>query len=147
MDSVNNNIETNGIFYKIKYINNSITLNNTYISFNIKIQEIVYYESKKIFIFKLEDTINQIHINNLISVETYILNKINIENKIPQYNIKNRLKKNNIRITSTFNKDKIITGNNVKCNTIINQCFSLKISGIWENDQHYGLTYKFELIS
>jgi hypothetical protein len=46
--------------------------------------------------------------------------------------------------------EKISNNNNNNCNdnTINNEClFVLKISGIWETSDNYGLTYKFNKLN
>ena len=53
-----------------------------------------------------------------------------INNKIPQYKIHEQLQNGNIKIfTDIGNKQ--------------TSSFILKISGIWETQYNYGLTYKF----
>ena len=59
---------------------------------------------------------------------------MNIKDKIPQYKITEQLKSGNIKFFSE-NIDKI------------NHYFMLKISGIWETDLCYGITYKFVKIN
>ena len=61
------------------------------------------------------------------------MKKINIPNKIKNYKIYDQLKSGNIKFFLENNNNEI---------NIINY-FLLKISGIWETETHYGLTYKF----
>ena len=58
----------------------------------------------------------------------------NLKKKIPQYKIYEQLKNGNFKIITDINK-------------MSNNLFMLKISGIWENDTEYGLTYKFIKLS
>ena len=69
-------------------------------------------------------------INNIKVIEEDILRKVNITDKVPQYKIYEQLKNGNIKIFSE-SIDKI------------KNTFLLKISGIWETKNEYGLTYKF----
>jgi hypothetical protein len=69
-------------------------------------------------------------INNLKIIEEELLNKYENNNKIPQYKINEQLKNGNLKIF-------IDIGNKSVCS------FVLKISGIWETEDKYGLTYKF----
>ena len=71
------------------------------------------------------DTINSIKI-----IEEEILKKYESSNKIPQYKINEQLRNGNLKIFTDI-------GNKSSCS------FILKISGIWETEEKYGLTYKF----
>jgi uncharacterized membrane protein (UPF0182 family) len=103
----------NGIFILIKL--NDITYNKYYnkfkCNFNINLNK---------------DTINKIKI-----IEEGILQKINIQNKMPQYKIYEQMKNGSIKLYNEINEN----DNNTN--------FILKISGIWETQTNYGLTYKF----
>jgi hypothetical protein len=68
-------------------------------------------------------------IDSLKIIEENILKKIEIKNKIPQLKIYEQLKNGNIKLFNEVNK--------LSCS------FILKISGIWETHNNYGLTYKF----
>ena len=70
-------------------------------------------------------------IESLRIIEDGLLRKYNIRNKIPQYKINDQIKNGNIKLFLD-STDKLTNGN-----------FMLKISGIWETETHYGLTYKF----
>ena len=63
-----------------------------------------------------------------------MLKKIEINNKIPQFKIYEQFINGNI---------KFFSDNNIKNNNY----FILKISGIWETQINYGLTYKFTKIN
>jgi hypothetical protein len=78
---------------------------------------------------------NHIEIIEKIKViEENLLKKIEIYNKIPQFKIYDQLINGNIKIfCETFSKS--------------NNDFILKISGIWETQTSYGLTYKFTKIN
>ena len=67
-------------------------------------------------------------------IEENLLKKCRTTNKIPQYKINEQLKNGNIKI---FNEIE----NKTVCS------FILKISGIWETHNNYGLTYKFMKIN
>jgi hypothetical protein len=69
-------------------------------------------------------------IDRLKIIEENILKKIDIKNKVPQLKIHEQLKSGNIKL---FNDINVKT----KC------VFTLKISGIWETQMSFGLTYKF----
>jgi len=61
------------------------------------------------------------------------LKKVNIRNKVPQYKLNEQLRYGQLKI--------FYDSTNANANT--NNAFLLKISGIWETDMHYGLTFKF----
>ena len=63
-------------------------------------------------------------------MEECLLKKANIIGKLPQHKIYEQLRNGNIKVFSETS-DKI------------NNTFLLKIAGIWETENYYGLTYKF----
>ena len=122
--SVKNNILNNGYFTKINYSDGIIVMLGLYIK--IIFQELQYenYYNKikcNFSLIKNNDLIRQIR-----DLEIDIINKFTIS-KIPQYTLYDQLKNGNIKIFNLKN---------------LNNMFLLRISGIWENDTHYGLTYK-----
>lgn len=122
--SVKNNILTNGYFTKINYSDNIIVMSGLYIK--IYLQEI-HYEH---YYNKIKCNFSLIKNNELIeqikNLEINIINKF-IISKIPQYTLYEQLKNGNIKVYNLKN-----TKNS----------FLLRVSGIWENDTHYGLTFK-----
>jgi hypothetical protein len=128
-DPINNNIIINSTFIRIFYVNNMLSLNGIYLFINLIDFNYNIYFNKYKCNFSINS--NKEIINNLKIIEENILTKINIQNKQPQYKLYNQLMSNNIKL---FNIDKFNTNN---CS------FNLKISGIWETTQNYGLTYKF----
>jgi len=90
---------------------------------NIHVEK--YYNKYK-YIFDVH-THSEI-IERVKQIEIDILNKFDLD-KIPQYKIYDQLRNGNV---------KIIADKMEKCNNLL-----LKISGIWETDTEYGITYKF----
>jgi saccharopine dehydrogenase-like NADP-dependent oxidoreductase len=128
-EPIKNNVMNEGNFIRILYstslfVMNGISLLVTLYDINIE----KYYN-------KYKCTFNTIQHKELIdclrNIEEGLLRKSNIKNKIPQYKINEQLKNGNIKLFLD-NNDKLINGN-----------FMLKISGIWETESYYGLTYKF----
>jgi hypothetical protein len=128
-EPIKNNVMNEGNFIRILYstplfVMNGISLLVTLYDINIE----KYYN-------KYKCTFNTIQHKELIdclrNIEEGLLRKCNIKNKIPQYKINEQLKNGNIKLFLD-NNDKLINGN-----------FMLKISGIWETESYYGLTYKF----
>lgn len=126
-EPIKNNIMNEGIFIKILYSNENISLNGIYLL--VQFCDIVcekYYNKYKCSFNILN---NKDIINNLKLIEEEILKKYNTT-KTPCYKIYEQMKCGYIKMYSIIG---------------INQTssFALKISGIWETPQNYGLTYKF----
>lgn len=127
-EPIKNNIMNEGNFIRIIYSTPLFILNGIYVSVNICHSSIEKYYNK----FKCTFDTNQHKeiIDKLRIVEEGILKKVNINGKIPQHKIYEQIKNGNIKVFSeTFEK--------------INNTFLLKIAGIWETENEYGLTYKF----
>ena len=127
-DPIKNNIMSDGNFIRIMYSTPLFVLNGVYLFISIHHITIDKYYNK----FKCTFDTNQYMdvIERLRVIEEGILKKANIFGKIPQYKIYEQLRNGNIKIFSdTIDK--------------INSKFLLKIAGIWETDNDYGLTYKF----
>jgi Zn-dependent M16 (insulinase) family peptidase len=127
-EPIKNNIMNDGNFIRIMYSDNIFTLNGIYLLLNLNIVICEKYFNK----FKCTFNINSDKdvIDNIKTIEEQILKKYNISNKIPQYKIYDQLKNGNIKLF-----------NDIENKT--NGTFILKIAGIWETSNNYGLTYKF----
>ena len=68
------------------------------------------------------------------SIEESILDKIFINNKKPVFRLYEQLNSGNIKLFKDNLKSHKINSDNE---------FIIKISGIWENEYEYGITYKF----
>ena len=68
------------------------------------------------------------------SIEESILDKICINNKKPVFRLYEQLNSGNIKLFKDSLKLHKINKDNE---------FIIKISGIWENEYEYGITYKF----
>jgi len=131
-DPIKNNIIVNGTFIRILYSNQYLTLNGIYmyIHFHSISNEKYFNKYKCTF-----DTMSNYKlIEQIRNIEFSILKKINIQNKTPLFKIYDLIKTGNIKIFSE-NMDKINNG------------FLLKISGIWEDELSYGVTYKFSAVT
>ena len=127
-EPIKNNIMNDGNFIRIIYSTQLFILNGIYIIININHTNIDKYYNK----FKCSFDVNQHKelIKNILLIEEGLLKKVYINNKLPQCKIYEQLKNGSIKIFSdSFEK--------------INNKFLLKISGIWETETEYGLTYKF----
>ena len=131
-EPIKNTIMNEGTFIRILYSTNNITLNGIYLLIQLSdiISEKYYNKNKCTFnINSHKELIEKIKI-----IEENLLKKIEINSKIPQFKIYEQLINGNIKFFSDyFSKS--------------NNSFILKISGIWETQTHYGLTYKFTKIN
>jgi len=127
-DPIKNNIMIDSNFIRILYSNELFTLNGIYLYINFNNINIEKYYNKYKCIF--DTNANSYLINKLKEIEIDILKKINITNKIAVYKIYDQLCTGNIKLFPD-NVDAMYRG------------FILKISGIWESDNSYGVTYKF----
>lgn len=133
LDPIENTIIKNSIFHRIILSNNLICMNNINIFItlnNISIEK--YYNKYKCHI----DDKNSIY-HKILEIENQILDSIFIEDKNIKFNIKEQLISGSIRIFS----DKILENKEYNNFNIV-----LKISGIWETDNEYGVTFKFYTI-
>ena len=130
-EPIKNNVMNEGNFIRILYSSDTMVLNGIYLL--ITLSDITcekYYNKYKCnFNFYNHKEI----IEKLKIIEEDILKKYKT-NKIPSHKIFEQLKAGHIKI---FND----SGNMSSCS------FILKISGIWETQSNYGLTYKFVKIN
>jgi len=132
-EPIKNNVMNDGFFIRILYSTPLFVINgiNLFIALNdVAIDK--YYN-------KYRCSFNAVNHKQMIesvkTIEENLLKNVNIKNKIPQFKIYEQLKNGNIKIFSE-NIEKIN-----------NNLFMLKISGIWETEFHYGVTYKFVKIN
>jgi hypothetical protein len=131
-DSIKNNIMNEGNFIRILYSTNQFSLNGIYLTFQLNDVVIEKYYNKykcSFQIYSHKDLFESIN-----KIEDNLLKKVSLKHKIPQYKITEQLRNGNI---------KIFSDNPPKENS--NQ-YMLKISGIWETDLYYGVTYKFLMV-
>jgi len=125
-DPIKNSIIENSNFVRIIYSNSLMSINGIYIKIDFEsIYKLNDFTKQKIN-FNVSD--NQKIINYLKLVEVDILEKFNIKTKHKVYKL-------NEQMMSGYIKHAID-------NKYTNH-FILKISGIWESEKEYGLTFKF----
>mgnify|MGYP001166343319 FL=1 len=137
LNKTKNNIINNGYFYRIFYNCSFLNINGIYISFNLKNFKIDNYFNKYKCVFSQDE--NKEIIDFLKSIEKYIMNKSFFEGLDGLYRIEEQLSQNYIKIYSNEN----INLNTDFKDDEIN--FILKISGIWSEENQYGLTFRFTL--
>lgn len=132
-DSVKNTIIENSNFIRIIYSNHLFALNGLYIDFDLETTHTERYFNKYKYILNKTSEKNIRTIASLIDLEKDILSLVNIsDKKTPIYKISEHLQSGNI---------KLFIENNVPAIGV--NKYLLKISGIWENDTEYGITFKF----
>ena len=131
---IRNKLLDKSYFYKIFYSGKVFTLNSIYLRFKLRVRDIKKIDNKVIIHFNTND--NSDIIEKLKSAEYKILKRNNL-NKPIHYSCSDQLYKGVIYINFTSSKE-------CKAYDIrhINNIF-LKVSGIWENDDSYGISYKF----
>lgn len=126
-EPIKNNVINDGNFIRIIYSSKNVILNGVYLLLTLNdITCEKYYNKYKC---SFDVLLNKDIIYKIKIIEETILKKIEIIDKMPQFKIYEQLKNGNIKIFSD------IKGEDTK--------FVLKISGIWETQYNYGLTYKF----
>ena len=123
-----NNVMNEGNFIRILYSTHNVVLNGIYLLITFNDISCEKYYTKYRCCFNVNTHIDTI--KNLKIIEEDILKKYENINKIPQYKIYEQLRNGNLKIFTDI-------GNKSVCS------FILKISGIWETEDKYGLTYKF----
>jgi hypothetical protein len=127
-DPIKNNVMTEGNFIRILYSTNCVTFNGIYLLITLNDITCEKYYTKYKCNFNV--TLHKDIINNIKNIEENLLKKYEINNKTPQYKIYEQLKNGNFKIFTDIDNTHVCS-------------FVLKISGIWETHNNYGLTYKF----
>jgi hypothetical protein len=127
-EPIKNNVMNEGNFIRIIYSTQNIVLNGIYLLVTLNDITCDKYYTKYKCNFNVQN--HKEIIDNIKIIEEDLLKKIEIPDKIPQYKIYEQLKNGNLKIFSDV-------GNKAICS------FILKVSGIWETHNNYGLTYKF----
>ena len=126
-EPIKNNIMSDGNFIRILYSTHYFILNGIYLLINLHDITCEKFYNKYKCNFNILN--HKDIIDNLKIIEEGLLKKYNT-NKIASYKIYEQIKTGYIKIFTDV-------GNRSQCS------FILKISGIWETQHNYGLTYKF----
>ena len=134
-NEIKNTIINDGVFYKLNYSNHILTLTNLLIKIDIPEYTVFqnYYKYK--CVFRAEKYTS--FINKIIALENTILRNI-WKNTTGIYkhantNVTRLLQTGFFKLAQHPSEQK--------------KMIALKISGIWETDDSYGLTYKFMFLS
>lgn len=124
-----------GIFSKIIYTDDFITLNGIFIDFPLEIIPVDRISNKNYLFFTLQS--NYSLISKIQDLETNLIDCYNMEKSICKknvFNLYNQLLSGKIKLYNN--------SYNSKNNNIV-----LKISGLWETAHEIGITYKFILMN
>jgi hypothetical protein len=131
-DPIKNNIIADGRFIRIIYSTPEFVSNGIFLLINLQDVTIEKFYNKFKCVFNI--TQHKELICEIKVIEEHILKKFKLADKIPQFKIFDQLKSGCIKIFSDNSKTH-------------GGAFLLKISGIWETELCYGLTYKFMKVS
>jgi hypothetical protein len=128
-NKIKNNIISNSYFYRIYYSNDTFILNGVTLEFTLKNIKIEKHFNKIKINFNKKDNINTIE--NLLGVELDLMNMFN------------NTKKKNLLLKEQLENDFIKIVNNYKNITKQSEIkLILKISGFWESNYDYGITFR-----
>ena len=125
-EPIKNNIMNDGTFIRILYSTHNILLNGIYLL--IALNEITCEKYYNKYRCNFNPSNHKDIIDNIKIIEENILKKINIK-KTPQLKISEQLRNGNIKLFNMIDQK--------------DSSFIIKISGVWETQYNYGLTYKF----
>lgn len=129
-ESIKNTIIHNGRFTRILYTLPNFTINGIHIAIDLEKCNTDYINNKCKCNFDIKKNVNVI--NKIIQLEQNLLTTINVKNKNKIYNLTQQLNTGSIRL--------FIEKGQHKSNS---NSYILKIAGIWEDNDNYGITYKF----
>jgi len=127
-NKINNNVINNSFFYRIYYSTRNVILNGISMEFvfnNITVEK--HFNKIKIN-FNKKDNFNTI--SKLVKIENDLMNILDIDKK-KKFLLRDQLENNYIKIINNDNRN----ANSLK--------LILKISGFWETNHDFGLTFRF----
>ena len=125
-EPIKNNIIDDSYYIRILYSTHNVVLNGVYLLITLNNITCEKYYNKYRCCFNPNN--HKDVIDNIKKIEENILNKYD-NKKIPNFKISEQLKNGNIKLFNLINTS--------------DSSFIVKISGIWETNCNYGLTYKF----
>jgi hypothetical protein len=125
-EPIKNNIIDDSYFIRILYSTHNVVLNGVYLLITLNNITCEKYYNKYRCCFNPNN--HKDVIDNIKKIEENILTKYD-NKKIPNFKISEQLKNGNIKLFNLINTS--------------DSSFIVKISGIWETNCNYGLTYKF----
>tara|TARA_Y100000389_G_scaffold190005_2_gene214407 strand:- start:7802 stop:8326 length:525 start_codon:yes stop_codon:yes gene_type:complete len=141
-----NSIIPESKYYKLLYSTNYLTFYSLYIEIKFKDISINHIDN----FITINEIVNRDIIYKLKLLEINILKNLNLSNKKCNYKLCECLDTNIIKYVNNY-QNISTTHNKNMTNTINNNIISrnsniiLKISGIWESNNYYGISFKFIL--
>jgi len=138
------NIIMNGKFTKLVYSDENVILNGIYILFPPSSNYTIEKINIKIFLHFSPIEILQ-WIQSITTIENDILmsyKSVFGVSKNPLYLLSNQLYNGNIKVFNEIDKRKSSSSLIYSDGTEIYKKYILKISGVWENEENVGLSYK-----
>lgn len=126
--AVKNKVIENSIFSRIIYSDSIMCTTGLFIKIPLKIELLERFHNNYKCSFTIQD--NEKTITELEKIERNILNLVNIKGKKVKYGISNHLRCGTLKFYT-----------NHLDNHVLGQ-YILKISGVWETERNYGVTYK-----
>ena len=125
---VKNTVIDNSKFFRVTYSNDIFTMTGAHIRFKIASSEEYnkYNSCNQHFVLSNLEK-NKTVVTKLIQIESKILYRLCIPEKRPVFKIWQKLNRGNFKLLANR--------------------YVLKISGVWETDEEYGITYRFFDIS
>jgi hypothetical protein len=136
-EPIKNNIVKNSDFIRILYLTQYMSLNGLYLFIHLSDVICEKYNNKYKYSFNVSNNFDIIE--KIKAIEMDILNKYYIlkQTKNPSYDIYEMIKNGNIKHFTNF----------INLKTKQDCSFLLKISGLWETNDKYGLAYKFQKVT
>lgn len=126
---VRNTVIDESNFLRVTYSNHMFSMNGIYIKIDIDISNKEKHYNKYKCSFNLAK--NYLVIHKLAQIESKILGRLVMNGKTPVQKIRQQLNCGNIKIFT--DNAQLSSQNN----------YILKMSGVWETEKEYGITYKF----
>lgn len=130
-NSVKNIIMNEGNFIRIVYSNSLFVLNSIILTIQLHITHFEKYFNKYKYVFDCNYENTKKEIEKISAIEKQILDRIPFPGKRPNYRISQQLSYGNIKFYTEalpFDED---------------QKIYIKLSGVWETEQEYGISFKF----
>jgi hypothetical protein len=130
-NSVKNIIMHDSNFTRIIYSNSLFILNSIIVTIDLHITHYEKYFNKYKYFFDCQYENTRKEVDKISMIEKHILDRIQIPGKKPIYRINQQLSYGNIKFYT----------DSIQHNT--DQKIYIKLSGIWETDNDYGISFKF----
>lgn len=132
-DAMHNTVIENSSFMRVMYSEADVSFNGLYINCNFKDSTIERYFQKYKCVF--DQATNKALVDQIVRFESELLAAANITNKRRRHGLASQLSTGFVKIFTEGERKSSETR------------MILKISGVWEAEDEYGITYKFLIAS